>query len=227
MNQISSVSDRAMNRPIDRPSASAVSSAASAASDLAGAQPAARAASRPLAVARVDRIAKVLEATGSASVADLAETLGVSRETIRRDLKHLASQGKANLVHGGATHRGAQPAEPSLDTRIAANVEGKAMIGRMAATLVRDGMVLMIDSGSTTFGLVAALLHFTDLTVITNSLPIAAQMCRSPGIRVIMLGGEIDGNDEAAFGVETIAAIAISASIWCFLGLAACRRREI
>lgn len=173
---------------------------------------------RQLAVSRIDHISRTLDAAGSVSVSDLAGRLGVSRETIRRDLKVLASQGRASIVHGGAARRAAV-AEPSLAARVAANAAGKEAIGRRAATLVSDGMVVLIDSGSTTFSMGAALTELNDLTVITNSLPIASLLCRSPGVKVIMLGGEIDANDEAAFGVETIAALAHFRVDLVFLGV--------
>ena len=170
-----------------------------------------------LAIGRVDQIVQSLDADGFVSVADLAGRLGVSRETIRRDLKALATQGRASIVHGGAARRPMD--EPSLATRAAANAAGKAAIGREAATLVRDGMVVLIDSGSTTFALSAALANFNDLTVITHSLPIALLLCRSPGVKVIVLGGEVSPSDEAAFGVETIAALAHFRVDLVFLGV--------
>jgi DeoR/GlpR family transcriptional regulator of sugar metabolism len=161
---------------------------------------------RTIAASRKHQISQLLDVAGSVSVSDLAEKLGVSRETIRRDLKLLAGEGRASLVHGGAAKTNA--GEPSLAARGAANAAGKAAIGREAARLVAEGMVVLIDSGSTTFGLAAALTTKTSLTVLTNSLPIALLLCRSPGIKVIMLGGEIHANDEAAFGVDTLAALA-------------------
>lgn len=171
---------------------------------------------RQLAISRIDHIVQALDAEGAVSVAGLAETLNVSRETIRRDLKVLAGQGRASLVHGGAARR---TVEPNLATRAAANAAGKAAIGRQAASLISDGMVVLIDSGSTTFGLGAALVDRSDLTVITNSLPIALHLCRAPGIKVITLGGEIDANDEAAFGVETIEALGHFRADLVFLGV--------
>jgi DeoR family glycerol-3-phosphate regulon repressor len=160
---------------------------------------------RPLAISRQDHILNALDAAGAVSVSLLAERLGVSRETIRRDLKTLADQGRANLVHGGAA-RGAT-AEPSLATRQAANAAGKAAIARKAASFVEDGMVVILDSGSTTLALAYALVERKDITVLTNSLPIALLLCRSSGVKVTMLGGEIDPNDEAAFGIDTLSAL--------------------
>lgn len=161
---------------------------------------------RRLAVGRIDYILQSLDTSGSVSVADMSATLGVSRETIRRDLKLLAERGRVNLVHGGAAKRPVD--EPSLATREAVNAAGKAAIGAAAARLVGNDKVVLIDSGSTTLSLAASLTNHSNLTVITNSLPIALLLCRAPGVKVIMLGGDIEPNDEAAFGVETMAALA-------------------
>ena len=172
---------------------------------------------RRLAVGRIDYILQNLDANGSVSIADVSATLGVSRETIRRDLKTLAEQGRVNLVHGGAIKRSL--AEPSLAAREAANAAGKAAIGAAAAQFVTDGMVVLIDSGSTTLSLAAALVNRSNLTVITNSLPIGMLLCRSPGLKVILLGGDVDPTDEAAFGVETMAALAHFRVDLVFLGV--------
>ena len=175
-------------------------------------------ANRRLAVGRIDHILQSLDLAGSVSIAELCATLGVSRETVRRDLKTLAEQGRVNLVHGGATRKGAV-AEPSLVARNAANATGKAAIGAAAAQFVTDGMVVLIDSGSTTLGLAAALVNRSNLTIITNSLPIGMLLCRSPGLKVILLGGDVDPTDEAAFGVETMAALAHFRVDLVFLGV--------
>ena len=163
----------------------------------------------PLAIARQTHILQTLDTTGSVGVGELAERFGVSRETIRRDLKALAETGRVNIVHGGAA--GGATSEPSLAARNARNSAGKAAIGRTAASFVEDGMMIVIDSGSTTSMLAAALGGRSDLSqlqVLTNSLPIASALCRARGVRVTMLGGEIDANDEAAFGLDAIAALA-------------------
>ncbi len=157
---------------------------------------------RPLAINRLNHIVHALEEAGSVSVTGLAERFNVSKETIRRDLKLLADKGRASLVHGGATV--SLPSEPSLSRRESENTAGKSAIGRKAAGLVEDGMVILIDSGSTTLFLAEALALRENLTVLTNSLPIALTLCRTRGVKTIMLGGEIHANDEAAFGVDTL-----------------------
>src|SRR5215213_5224553 len=125
---------------------------------------------RPIAARRHDDILKRIEATGTVSVEELSRKFGVSRETIRRDLKALAERGRVEVVHGGAARR--EVVEPALGQRSRENVEGKAAIGRAAAELVGDGMVVLLDSGTTTLAVARALRAKQNLAICTNSLPL-------------------------------------------------------
>ena len=160
---------------------------------------------RPIAARRHDDILKRIEVAGTVSVVELSRKFGVSRETIRRDLKALAERGHVDVVHWGAARR--EVIEPALGQRSRENVEGKAAIGRVAADLVTDGMVVLLDSGTTTLAVAQALRARQNLTICTNSLPIAQLLFRSRGNRVHMLGGEIDPTDEAATGIDVIEAL--------------------
>ena len=159
---------------------------------------------RPIAARRQEEILGRLNIAGTVSVEELAESFSVSRETIRRDLKNLARRGRLDVVHGGAQRRASEAALPE---RLGENPEGKAAIGQAAAGLVEDGMVVLLDSGATTLKVAEALSSRKELTIATNSLPIALAMCRVPGTRVHMLGGEVDSTDEGAFGLEVIEAL--------------------
>ncbi len=159
---------------------------------------------RPIAARRQDDILGRLRIAGTVSVEELADSFSVSRETIRRDLKSLAKRGSLEVVHGGAQRR---TSEAALLDRLGENPEGKAAIGKAAAGLVENGMVVLLDSGATTLKVAEALTTRRDLTIATNSLPIALLMCRVPGARVHMLGGEVDNADEAAFGIEVLEAL--------------------
>lgn len=157
--------------------------------------------SRPLAADRHGQILQALDASGTVSVSDLAQRFGVSMETIRRDLKVLADQNRLVMVHGGAT---TLTAEPSLSRRADENAPGKVAIGRKAAELIEDGMVVLIDSGSTTLQLAQALMLRSNLTVLTNSLPIGLMLARTKAIKTVLIGGEVETNDEAAFGLDAM-----------------------
>jgi DeoR/GlpR family transcriptional regulator of sugar metabolism len=171
---------------------------------------------RALAPRRHDEILKRLASDGSVSIADLAGFFEVSRETIRRDLKLLAERRQLDIIHGGAARF--EPNEPAMVERAQENAAGKAAIGRVAAGLVEDGMVVFLDSGTTTLAVAHALGTRQNLTICTASLPIALHMCRLPTVRVHMLGGEIDPGETAAAGVDVLDAIARFRVDMAFLG---------
>jgi DeoR/GlpR family transcriptional regulator of sugar metabolism len=93
--------------------------------------------------------------------------------------------------------------EPSIAQRGEENAEGKALIARTAARMVADAGSVLLDSGTTTAALSYELVGRPGLTVFTNSLNHAITLCRVSGNRVVMLGGEVDNNDEATFGTGT------------------------
>lgn len=160
---------------------------------------------RALAPRRHDEILRRLATDGSVSITELAAFFDVSRETIRRDMKQLAERGQLDLVHGGAALF--EATEPALSLRSQENAAGKEAIGRAAAALIEDGMVVFLDSGTTTLAVAHALTGRKSLTICTTSLTIALYLCRQPNLRVHMLGGEIDPAEEAATGIDAIEAI--------------------
>lgn len=162
--------------------------------------------SRALAPQRHEAILARIEAEGAILVADIVQQFAVSHETARRDLKALALRGALDLTHGGAV----RPAtvEPELASRSVRNTEAKARIGQRAAALVADGMVVLLDAGSTTAAIATMLGARRGLTVITTSLPIARDLCRHDGFRVQITGGTINPGDEAAEGPEVMASLA-------------------
>lgn len=151
-----------------------------------------------LAEARQNFILKRLDQEGSVSIADLARVLGASRETIRRDLKLLATKELLRQTHGGAVVM--VPKEPDIADRLVVNSREKEMIGRRAAQLVTDGASLVIDSGSTTWPLVEALDDRRSLTVYTNSLRVALRLWRRNNNRVYLLGGEVQPYEDMTGG---------------------------
>ncbi|UVK44072.1 DeoR/GlpR family DNA-binding transcription regulator [Mesorhizobium sp. AR07] len=167
--------------------------------------PDSRLAARALAPRRHDEILRRVGAQGSVSIAELAGFFDVSRETIRRDLKLLSDRGQLDIVHGGAARF--EPSEPAMSLRSQENAVGKAVIGRVAAGLVKDGMVVFLDSGTTTLAVAQAMTELRNLTICTASLKIALLLCHMPDMRVHMLGGEIDPGEEAASGIDMLEAM--------------------
>lgn len=118
---------------------------------------------------------------------DLATRIGVSEATIRRDLKGLADDGQIELVYGGATLRRAS--DFSFHSKATRNIEGKQVIGRLAAGLVNDEDHVFLDSGTTCFEMAAFLKRKRGLSVIVNSARLATEL-DAPGLSVIMVGGQ-------------------------------------
>ncbi|WP_426136975.1 DeoR/GlpR family DNA-binding transcription regulator [Phyllobacterium sp. SL163] len=163
-------------------------------------------ANKALAPRRHDEILRRIASDGSVSIADLSAFFEVSRETIRRDLKLLGDKGQLELIHGGAIRFDA--IEPGLGERTRENAQGKRVIGGIAAALVEDGMVVFLDSGTTTFAVAHALAGSRlNLTICTSSLAIALFLCHQPNIKAHILGGEIDPREEAAAGLDVLQAV--------------------
>lgn len=140
-----------------------------------------------------------LDRMETARSVQLAAQLGVTRETVRNDLSHLAKRGLVRLVYGGAVRLGLQ--EPDLQARLATNIEGKTRMAKRAAALVPDGARLALDCGSTTLALARALRARVGLQVWTNDLTIAQEM--SDTAVVVLLGGTLSLAQNITTGTDT------------------------
>ncbi len=149
-------------------------------------------------------IRRLLHDHMSASVADLSDWLSVSAETIRRDLRRMAERGEVLKMHGAAALPHAVGEAP-FERRMRENAHGKRAIARRAAEAIEDGDSLMLDTGTTTSYLARELLHKRGLTVVTNSCDIARTLSTVTGNTVHIAGGELQGDNGAAFGNSTIA----------------------
>ena len=149
-----------------------------------------------LAKKRYSIILEMLDRDGTVHTAELVEALGVSSETVRKDLEELDRQGKLRRIHGGAVPL-QQPEAPApmvgyvaLSTRNSLHMEEKQRIARRAAAMVEEGQVVALDYGSTSQVLAQALAaRFQRLTVVTNSIQNALILADKPGFTVILTGG--------------------------------------
>lgn len=148
--------------------------------------------------ARQTAILELVRQKPGIKVGELAEHFGVSPMTIRRDLTELADQGLLIRTHGGAVPPGS--AQPStLAPRATAS---KAAIGRLAATLVRRGQTVMVDTGTTALEVARHLPADWELTVATTSLSVAEALYASP-IQVLVLGGLLKKGFPSLYGPLT------------------------
>ncbi|MFP4331302.1 MAG: DeoR/GlpR family DNA-binding transcription regulator [Spirochaetaceae bacterium] len=154
----------------------------------------------PSAQQRLLAIASHLERDGKLRVADLAERLGVSEMTIRRDLRELERQGLVRRVHGGAVLELGRSYEPPLVARMLERLDQKRKIGRRAAQMIGDGESVSLDIGSTTMELARAIDERRNITVLTPSLPVAEELLERPGLQLLMPGGTVRPGERSLVG---------------------------
>jgi DeoR family glycerol-3-phosphate regulon repressor len=140
---------------------------------------------------------------GSSRIHVLAARLGVSEETIRRNVKKLANDGLVQKVHGGV-HLPDAEIEPSFRRRMDENPEAKRRIGARVAAIIANGDSLFLDIDSTTAYIAQALRSHRDLFVVANSVAVAHLLAARNNNRVFMAGGELRTHDGGAFGAEAI-----------------------
>ncbi|MEO3937643.1 DeoR/GlpR family DNA-binding transcription regulator [Dermatophilaceae bacterium Soc4.6] len=139
---------------------------------------------------RHEAILRRLRGDGQLRALEVARDLGVTHETVRKDLLHLEGRGLLRRVHGGALPVEPMSFEPAVTARTSEAAQ-KRRIAVAAATLVPTEGAILVDAGSTTAALVEQLPPTATLTVITNALPIALALLGRPRITVHTLGGRV------------------------------------
>lgn len=159
---------------------------------------------------RQETIAELVRRRGRVSVSDVAATFGVTTETVRRDLAALERGGLVRRVHGGAVPTSALTViEAGVSEREAAHATEKDRIAAAAVALIpTGGGSIALDGGTTTGRLARLLPADAGLVVVTHSVPIAARLAGSAGVRLHLLGGRVRGTTQAAVGEDTVRALA-------------------
>lgn len=161
---------------------------------------------RQLVLDRLSRDGKVI-------ARELADELGLSEDSIRRDLRDLAAAGRCQRVYGGAVpvsraladYRSRQTVEPASKRRVA----------ELAAGLIKHGDRVILDGGTTTLAVAHALPADLAATVITHSPTIAAALVEHPTVEILLLGGRIYKHSAVACGAAAAeAARAVTADLF-------------
>ncbi|GLY37036.1 DeoR family transcriptional regulator [Amycolatopsis sp. NBRC 101858] len=162
---------------------------------------------------RRDLLLARLAAEGKVLAKDVAAELGVSEDSIRRDLRDLAAAGLCQRVYGGALP--VSPAVADYASRTAIAVDGKDRVAAIAAGLVRPGSTVILDGGTTTLAVAHALPKDLEATVVTHSPTVAVALLGHPGIEVFLLGGRLFRHSAVTCGAAAAeAAQAISADVF-------------
>ena len=162
-----------------------------------------------LAASRKDFLLARLRSDGRIVAKEVAAELGVSEDSIRRDLRELDAAGLATRVYGGALP--ASPAVADYAARQSVATDSKRRVARFAASLIEPGSTVIIDGGTTALATVRALSPRLECTIITHSPTIAAALL-DHAADVIILGGRLFKHSAVASGAAAVeAAQSISA----------------
>ena len=166
---------------------------------------------------RKQRILEQLLKEGQVLSKDLSVRFEVSEDTVRRDLRELAAEGRLQRVHGGALP--SSSATATFSERKSLKTEAKRKVAQKGAELISSGQVVIIDGGTTTSELIACLPDDLRITVVTHSPSIALGLIEHPSIEVILIGGRLFKHSVVTVGAATIEGIGkIQADIF-FMGV--------
>ncbi|POA97753.1 DeoR/GlpR transcriptional regulator [Chromobacterium sinusclupearum] len=175
-----------------------------------------RAASASLPADRHLYIRQQLQLHGRVLAGELAETLGVSEDSIRRDLRELAAAGVCQRVYGGAI--ALTPNQASFRARKQEHQARKARLAATAVQQLQPGQFVFLDGGTTNLEIARALPEHLPLTVATNSIPIAAELFGKKQLELLLIGGSVNHQSGDALGtIATLMLQAMRPDI-CFLG---------
>lgn len=172
------------------------------------------------AVERQQAIAELVAQRGRLSVNELADRYGVTTETVRRDLDVLERASLLKRVHGGAVRADSVTAfELALGDRAREHTGEKDLIAKAAVAFLppANGAVIL-DAGSSTSALASMLPNDRPLTLLTNSIPIAARVAGSKNVALHILPGLVRPTTQAAVGDEVIAALSALRADVAFMG---------
>lgn len=151
-------------------------------------------------------ILRVLGRDGRLVAKPFSQELGVSEDTIRRDLRELAAEGLLQRVHGGALP--ASPATAAFGVREGRATAQKVRLARAATRLIQPGQIVFLDGGTTNVQLARGLPADLRATIVTHSPSIAVELAGHPGVEVELVGGRLFKHSIVAVGAAAAEAIA-------------------
>ncbi|NIG52229.1 DeoR/GlpR transcriptional regulator [Chitinophaga sp. Cy-1792] len=166
---------------------------------------------------RLEYILKKLQTDHKVLQTELSTDLQVSEDTVRRDLDALALSGRLIKVRGGAIPHSPNPY--NFNDRIVYHEADKKQIAAKALSFIQDGQTIIMDGGTSTLTLAKMLPPTLKATIITNCVPIAAQLIDHPNVELILTGGRVTKASQNAGGLDTIRMLQRIKADICFLGV--------
>jgi DeoR/GlpR family transcriptional regulator of sugar metabolism len=148
--------------------------------------------------------------------ADLSNKMGVSDDTIRRDLQELAQEDKLIKVHGGALSKSFHTA---FDRKMVYNLEDKHIIAQKTAALVQSGMYILTSGGTSILEFAKSLDPNLNATFFTCSLNAAIEFAHHPSIEVVMIGDKVSKDSMLTTGASAVQTIESIQADLCILGI--------
>ncbi|EIW20510.1 MULTISPECIES: DeoR/GlpR family DNA-binding transcription regulator [Pelosinus] len=139
---------------------------------------------------RINELQNYILEKERASIEELCSVFNVSKNTMRRDINQLESQGKIKKVYGGIILTDKKTTEP-FESREVKNKDAKLIIAKLASTLIEDGDIIYIDSGTTTMHMIPYLSDVKNLTIVTNNLHVILKSLPYQNLNVISTGGTL------------------------------------
>lgn len=170
-----------------------------------------------LAAQRRDHLLGLLAREGRIVAKDVAAGLGISEDSVRRDLRDLAAEGLCQRVYGGALP--VSPAVADYAARQSVAPDGKRKVAAAAAGLVRPGSTLILDGGTTALAVADALPRDLACTVITHSPTVVAALLGHPKAELFLLGGRVFKHSAVACGAAAVEAAQNVSADLCLLGV--------
>ena len=156
-----------------------------------------------LAIARRNAILELLREHQSVNVTELATSLGVATETIRRDFKEMEAAGQLIRTHGGAYITEGVQNDISVSMRSVIRQQEKKAIAQKCARLIHTGDSIFLDASTTDWVLAQELLE-RHITVLTNSLKVAEILSASSSVQLILAGGSYVPRSMSFSGEQTV-----------------------
>jgi len=148
---------------------------------------------------RRERIQEYLSLHKIARTIDLCNMLDASEATVRRDLEWLEQDGVVERTHGGAIFSQRMILEPEYRQRAQHRTEEKRHIGALAASLINDGDIVFVNSGTTTTQVIHQIRNDAEITLFTNNMNAAHEM-GEPGFHLYLVGGEYQPRSKSLAG---------------------------
>jgi DeoR family transcriptional regulator, fructose operon transcriptional repressor len=152
---------------------------------------------------RRQRIMDLLKEKKVLKHSELTEELGISIDTLRRDLNILSVNREIEKIYGGVKLVETDIGESAMADRMVSHLEEKENIARLCDEQIQEGDCIYIDSGSTTYQLAKAIKNRKNLTVVTNSLPVITELINSE-VELIIIGGKIRRHESSVVAYDYI-----------------------